>query len=79
METFMKFIEKTLFLKMVNAEISKLPDYDPTIEIIDISVNANGLINYFLPNQVETEKFFLAREYIEQVEHLFNGQYNRLI
>lgn len=75
----MKFIEKTIFLKMVNSEISKLPNYDSTIKIIDISVNANGLINYFLSNQFEDENFFIAREYIEQVEHLFNGQYNRLI
>lgn len=75
----MKSIEKTIFLKMVNSEISKLPDYDPAIKIIDISVDANGLINNFSSNQFEGEKYFLTREYIEQVEHLFNGHYNRLI
>jgi len=75
----MTFIEKSVFLEMINNEISKLPNYDPSIKIINISVNANGLIDYFLPNQVETKKFLLAREYVEQVEHLFNGQYNQLI
>ena len=75
----MKSIEKTIFLKMVNDEISKLTNYDPTIKIIDISVNENGLINCFLSNHFEGEKFSLALKYIEQVEHLFNGRYNRLI
>ena len=75
----MGFIEKAVFLDQINAEISKLPNYDPTIKIIDVSVNANGLINYFLPNQFEADKAQLASLYIEQIEHLFNGKYNRLI
>ena len=75
----MTFIEKSVFLEMVNIEIRKLLNYDSSIEIIDISVNANGLINYFLPNQFEAEKVALADKYIEKVEHLFSGRYNRLI
>ena len=75
----MTFIEKSIFLEMVNSEIKKLPNYDPSIQIIDISVSANGLINYILPNQFEVEKVALAEKYIEKVEHLFNGRYNRLI
>lgn len=75
----MNFIEKSVFLEMVNSEIKKLPNYDHSIEIFDISVSANGLINYILPNQFEPEKVALALLYIEQVEHLFNGRYNRLI
>ncbi len=75
----MGFIEKAIFLEQINTEISKLPNYDPTIKIIDVSVNANGLINDFLPNQFDPDKALLALMYIEQVEHLFNGLYNRLI
>lgn len=74
----MNTIPKSDFLNQINAEISKLPNYDAAIKIIDVSVDANGLINYFLPNQFGIGKSLLARTYIEQVEHLFNGRYYRL-
>lgn len=75
----MQAIKKSDFLDLINAEISKLPDYDSNIKIIDISVDANGLINYFLPNQFEIDKVLLAREYVEQVEHLLNYKYYKVI
>jgi len=71
----MQTIKKSIFLDLINSEISKLPDYDSSIKIIDISVDANGLINYFLPNQFEINKVLIAREYVERVEHLFNYKY----
>lgn len=74
----MQSIEKKALLKQINFEISKLQDYDPTIQIIDVSVNANGFIDYFLPNQYESPKLFLALEYMEQIDHIFQGKYNRV-
>ncbi|ENV96618.1 hypothetical protein P7L54_13240 [Acinetobacter bereziniae] len=74
----MQSIEKKALLAEINFEISKLKDYDPTIQIIDVSVNANGLIDYFLSNQYESPKLFLALEYMEQIDHIFQGKYNRI-
>ena len=74
----MQSIEKKVLLNLINSEISKLPDYDSTIKIIDVSVNANGFIDYFLPNQYESHKLFLALEYMEQIDHIFQGKYNRV-
>ena len=73
------FIEKSEFLEQINNEISKLPDYDPQIKIIDVSVNADGFIDYFLPNLFDSKNVQIASVYIELVEHHFNGKYNRLI
>lgn len=75
----MQTIKKSFFLDLINEEISKLPSYDSNIKIIDISVDANGLINYFLPNQFEEDKVLLAKIYVEQVEHLFNYKYYKVI
>ncbi|MFW2163063.1 hypothetical protein ACG93T_17080 [Acinetobacter beijerinckii] len=76
----MQFIEKTILMQQINDEISKLSNYDPDIEIIDISVNANGFINYFLiSKQFDIPSVIKAQIYVEQVEHLFNGKYNKLI
>ncbi|MCT9977747.1 hypothetical protein M2R48_05340 [Acinetobacter sp. I-MWF] len=74
----MQSIEKKALLNQINFEISKLQDYDPTIQIIDVSVNANGIIDYFLSNQYESQKLFLALEYMEQIDHIFQGKYNRV-
>ena len=73
----MQYIEKSAFLNLVNKEISKLPNYDPSIKIIDISVNANGHIDYFLSSN--PDKLFLALEYMETIDPIFQGKYNRLI
>jgi len=75
----LNYIEKSELLEQINCEISKLPCYDSNIKIIDISVDANGLINYFLPNQFEEDKVLLAKIYVEQVEHLFNYKYYKVI
>ncbi|MBK0063954.1 MULTISPECIES: hypothetical protein [unclassified Acinetobacter] len=72
-------IKKTELLEQVNAEISKLPDYDPSIKIIDISVDRDGNIDYFLPNVYDITKSLLAKEYMEAIDHVFQGKYNILI
>lgn len=76
----MQAIKKSDFLDLINAEISKLPDYDSSIKIIDISVDANGFINDFLiSNHFDVLIVKKAEVYLEQVEHLFIRKYNRLI
>lgn len=74
----MRSIKKSELLAQVNAEISKLHDYDPSIKIIDITVNANGHIDYFLPNVHDITKSLLAREYMEAIDPIFQGKYNIL-
>lgn len=74
----MKAIEKAVLLEQINQEISNLPHYDHSIKIIDITVNANGFIDHFLPNKFDEKSIKLADHYMSEIDHIFQGKYYKV-
>ena len=75
----MQTIKNTTLLDLIDAEISKLPNYESTIKIEKVSANFfAGSLTYISNINATDERIFLVREYIEQIDHIFQGKYNRL-
>ena len=74
----MKVIEHNKLLDLINAEFAKLPDYDQSIKVIEVSLNRiTGELTFF-PN-VTDSRIFDFRNYLTQVGYKFNGQYEKII
>jgi len=74
----MNVIEHSKLLDLINQEIAKLPDYDESIKVIDVSLNRiTGELTFF-PN-VTDSRLFDFRDYLIQVGSKFNGQYDKII
>jgi|GEM_PF-4565339 len=53
-------------LDYINAEISKLPNYDPKLKIMNVKFNHEGIITEFFPNETDSNGYFLAKELMEE-------------
>jgi len=70
-------IEHTKLLNLINEEMAKLPDYDESIKVARVFLDANGKLQFF-PN-VSDSRLFEFREYLEQIGSKFDGKYNEII
>ncbi|KQW99772.1 hypothetical protein ASC84_19985 [Acinetobacter sp. Root1280] len=59
-----------VLLDHINAEISKLPSYDPLIKIEEIIVDSDGVIVEFFTNTADIFKGLLAKELMEEAGFL---------